>query len=433
MAKTLYQILGIKTTATVDEVRAAYTLLAERVPPLDPVQRMATKEAFGTLVNAQRRAAYDAALEGAALREIAVADAEPVRALNKPLWAGLALLLAAGTWWALRPSKALPAPSAKVAWVQAGTDAAGQASPAALPGRALSAEDLFARTAPSVVRVNALAASGESLAFGSGVVVEGATVVTNCHVARRGPTLKVKHLAEQFDATITTADESHDLCKLSVPGLSAPAVHVGRVANLRVGQKVYAIGSPQGLDLTLSDGMVSSLREGPDGTFVQTTAPISPGSSGGGLFDETGRLVGIVTFQMRAGQNLNFAVPADWIANMANTSPRSPDREATPSIQPPPPLTPQPQPQVQPQADGAPSLLVGRWVCYGPLTGRGMELLLDANGSVGGSGDGKPIRGRYALQNRQLNLDGELFLIEELTTDRMVLSQGQGRRLVCNH
>lgn len=81
-----------------------------------------------------------------------------------------------------------------------------------------------------------------------------------------------------------------------MPGLDAPAAVLGRVANLRVGQKVDAIGSPRGLDLTLSDGLVSSLRETPDGPQIQTSAPISPGSSGGGLFTEDGQLVGIVTY-----------------------------------------------------------------------------------------------------------------------------------------
>jgi S1-C subfamily serine protease len=84
----------------------------------------------------------------------------------------------------------------------------------------------------------------------------------------------------------------------------------------RVGQRVYAIGSPQGLELTLSEGLVSALRQTTNGSIIQTTAPISPGSSGGGLFNANGQLVGIVTFQSRTGQNLNFALPAHWISEM---------------------------------------------------------------------------------------------------------------------
>jgi serine protease Do len=424
MAKTLYQILGVAPTASADDIQAAYSQLAERVPPLDAVQRMAVKEAFGTLHHPQRRAAYDASLHGGGRAQApAAVAAEP--ASRKPLWLGLALLLLAAGGWALRPHKAPAAAAQRVEWVTpqaAAQPVAAGAAASAPAARALSAEQLFARLSPSVVRVNALSEFGESTAFGSGVVVDSATVVTNCHVARQGVKLRVKHQAEQFQATLTTADEAHDLCKLSVPGLAAPAVALGRVANLRVGQKVYAIGSPQGLDLTLSDGMVSSLREGPDGTFVQTTAPISPGSSGGGLFDETGTLVGIVTFQFRAGQNLNFAVPADWIVEMRNTTDSPPERDSAAPAAP-------PMARVDTQA----TLILGRWACFGPLTGRGVELRFDSDGSVGGSFNGKPISGRYVLHNGQLSLMDEQFHIEQLDSTRMVLAQSQGRRLACNH
>lgn len=424
MAKTLYQILGVPQDATPEAIGAAHAKLIERVPPLDAVQRVAVKEALGTLGHPQRRAVYDASLLGGLRRSgagptVEVDDDEPRRGLPKAAWAGLALLLALGAWWALRPAKPKQGLVPQVQWVTPTTAPDAAIAAPATARRPLSAEDLFARTSASVVRVNALSGAGESLAFGSGVVVENATVITNCHVARRGVNLKVKHLVEQFDATVSVADEAHDLCKLSVPGLAAPAVTVGRVADLRVGQKVYAIGSPQGLDLTLSDGMVSSLREGPDGTFVQTTAPISPGSSGGGLFDETGTLVGIVTFQMRAGQNLNFAVPADWIATMSGSS-RAPERDAA--------AAPGPAPTL-PRATNP---VAGRWLCFGPLTGRGLDLVLDNDGGISGTTDGKPFVGRYHVQNRQLNLDGDLFQIEQLDKTRMILAQGQGRRLVCN-
>ncbi len=421
MARTLYDILGVAAGAGTDEIRAAYTKLAERVPPLDATQRLAAREAFGTLVHPQRRAAYDASLH-ATPRHAAVDDTP---ALRKPVVMTLALVLAAGAWWASRPARpkaAAPVPHIESMSPRQDPAAATMAAPAA-PARVLSAEELFALASPSVVRVNALGASGESLAFGSGVVVDAATVVTNCHVARRGAGLSVKHASGQFEASVATADEAHDLCRLSVPGLSAPSVRVGSVSQLRVGQKVFAIGSPQGLDLTLSDGMVSSLREGPEGALVQTTAPISPGSSGGGLFDETGALVGIVTFQVRSGQNLNFALPADWIATLA---PSSGSREALTAAL---PGTSAPPPPAG-HAEGSP--IVGRWTCFGPLTGRGVELQLRADGQVGGVFDGKPLRGRWALQNGRLFLVDGSFAVEELDGSRMVLSQGQGRRLACS-
>jgi len=76
----------------------------------------------------------------------------------------------------------------------------------------------------------------------------------------------------------------------------------------RVGQRVFALGTPEGLGWSISDGIISALRESSGMTLIQTTAPISSGSSGGGLFDEQGRLLGITAFRVVEGQNLNFAV-----------------------------------------------------------------------------------------------------------------------------
>jgi tetratricopeptide (TPR) repeat protein len=79
---------------------------------------------------------------------------------------------------------------------------------------------------------------------------------------------------------------------------------------------VYAIGAPEGLELTFSEGIISSLRDFDGSQYIQTSAAISQGSSGGGLFDTEGRLVGITAFFIAEGQNLNFALPAGWIAEL---------------------------------------------------------------------------------------------------------------------
>ena len=81
--------------------------------------------------------------------------------------------------------------------------------------------------------------------------------------------------------------------------------------NLAVGERVYSIGTPSGLEQTLGEGLISGLREYSGVRLVQTSAPISPGSSGGGLFDASGNLVGVTTFILREAQSLNFAIAAD--------------------------------------------------------------------------------------------------------------------------
>lgn len=188
---------------------------------------------------------------------------------------------------------------------------------ASLPAHALSPEELFTRVSPSVFFVYGADSSERRLTQGSGVVIAPLRVITNCHVVKDAATVFVRKENVIYLSKVEHRDTKRDLCQLHVPNLSAPAVTLGNSRDLKVGQKVYALGNPKGLEVTLSDGLVSALR-GPDGVdpIIQTTAPISPGSSGGGLFDGEGRLVGITTLQRPDGQSLNFALPAEWVAEL---------------------------------------------------------------------------------------------------------------------
>ena len=188
------------------------------------------------------------------------------------------------------------------------------ATPAAL---ALDASQVFEKVAPSVWMVRTFDASSRPLGLGSAVVVGTGRLVTNCHVLAKASSVVVRRKNVTYDAKLEHADPARDLCLLSVDEFPAPAVSVAPRESIKVGQRVFAIGNPRGLDMTLSEGLVSGLRgEWADGSHVlQTTAPISPGSSGGGLFDDNGRLVGITTFTHADSQNLNFALPAEWIAD----------------------------------------------------------------------------------------------------------------------
>ncbi len=175
-------------------------------------------------------------------------------------------------------------------------------------------KQVFAKVSASVVVVLGRGVEGKAVAQGSGVVVAPEQVVTNCHVLGEAVSLEVRSGEHSLPATRSRSETLRDLCLLHVPGLKAPAVVRGQASDLRVGQRVYAVGAPMGLELTLSEGIVSSLRQLGNDVLIQTTAPFSPGSSGGGLFDAEGQLVGITAFQFSEGQNLNFALPAEWIA-----------------------------------------------------------------------------------------------------------------------
>ncbi len=190
--------------------------------------------------------------------------------------------------------------------------------------QALAADQIFEKLSPSVWTVVSFDARSRTQAQGSAVVVAPGRVVTNCHVVDKGAGFAVQRENVSYGATLEWQDPDRDLCQLKVSDFSAPPVELAGSGSLKVGSRVYAIGSPQGYEMTLSDGLISALRRGDDGELVhiQTTTPISPGSSGGGLFDAEGRLVGITTSGARDSQNLNFAVPAMLIAELPARSRR---------------------------------------------------------------------------------------------------------------
>ncbi len=181
----------------------------------------------------------------------------------------------------------------------------------------LQPSELFKLVSPSVFTVETIAKDGSVIAFGSGVALASSKIVTNVHVIDQGDSWRVKQGDKSWAATVKYADREHDLCELEVEGLRVRGIPVRASSTLEVGERVFAIGTPQGLEVTLSDGLVSGIRDFDHNRIIQTTAAISKGSSGGGLFDSSGRLVGITAFLVKEGQNLNFALPAELIASLS--------------------------------------------------------------------------------------------------------------------
>jgi len=180
-----------------------------------------------------------------------------------------------------------------------------------LCAEALSPSEVFERVKDSVVVVRSLDANGKSITQGSGVFLPSGKVGTNCHVVKNGVSFQVGSDKQFVVATVWGSDEEKDICLLDVSGLTGEPAKLGQASHLKVGEAVYAVGAPRGLELTLSDGIVSQLRGGSP-PLIQTTAALSPGSSGGGLFDSEARLVGFTTLKVREGQSLNFAIPIEW-------------------------------------------------------------------------------------------------------------------------
>jgi Flp pilus assembly protein TadD len=182
--------------------------------------------------------------------------------------------------------------------------------------RATSPQELFKHLSPSVFVVESLDAKGNPITLGSGVSIAPDQIVTNRHVVEDGKSWRVRQGESTWAAAIAFLDAEHDLCGLKVAGLKSNPVSLRLSSTLSVGEHVYTLGAPEGLELSLSEGLVSALRKFEGISFIQTTAPISHGSSGGGLFDSQGNLIGITTFTVKDGQNLNFAIPTDLVVGL---------------------------------------------------------------------------------------------------------------------
>jgi hypothetical protein len=195
-----------------------------------------------------------------------------------------------------------------------------------------TATEVYEQASASTVIVKNTDTLAKKKSSGSGVVLSDGQVLTNCHVIKNATVLTVHTLHKEYPATLQYSDWARDLCSLAVAGLDAPNALLGQSTTLKVGAKVYALGTPRGLAFTFSDGIVSGFRDRKNGRHIQTTAAISRGSSGGGLFDEHGALVGLTTFYMANGQNLNFAIPIEWVSELAQRSTPDPALNSAPSV-----------------------------------------------------------------------------------------------------
>lgn len=171
----------------------------------------------------------------------------------------------------------------------------------------------YQKVAASVIRVVAHV-PGVGTSFGSGVVLPGGRVATNCHVIPASPTAAVLDGGSRIEADSMVGDLGADLCVLHTRVLGAPAVKMTSVRSLQVGDEVVAIGFGGGAARSLSTGRVTALFPYRGGHVIRSTAAFRQGASGGGLFDRDGSLVGITTFYRRGGTDFHFfAIPVEWV------------------------------------------------------------------------------------------------------------------------
>lgn len=206
----------------------------------------------------------------------------------------------------------------------------------------LATVSLFKQNTPSVVYITNLSTRQDAFTLdvlevpqgsGSGLVWDSdGHIVTNYHVIRGASDLRVT-LADQstYAATVVGFDQDKDVAVLSidVPKGKLRSIPIGVSADLQVGQKVYAIGNPFGLDHTLTTGVISGLRREissaatgrPIQDVIQTDAAINPGNSGGPLLDSSGNLIGINTAiysPSGASSGVGFSIPVDTVSGIVD-------------------------------------------------------------------------------------------------------------------
>lgn len=177
--------------------------------------------------------------------------------------------------------------------------------------------DLIEKIKPAVVVVET------DRGLGSGFFVKSdGTLVTNHHVVAGATAVNVRlPSGEIFRKVYLLADsEDRDLAILRVEGSNLPTLPLGDSNQVRVGEEVLLLGAPRGLEETVSNGIVSSTRLLESGTrVIQTTAPASPGSSGGPLVNHSGVALGVMSFLVSGGQNLNFAISINYVQGMLDS------------------------------------------------------------------------------------------------------------------
>jgi hypothetical protein len=174
------------------------------------------------------------------------------------------------------------------------------------------AKKIYSSSQDSVFLVYLNDSSGTPSALGSAFLVAPRLLVTNAHVADAGnPVLAVGPV--RIPLKIVRTDEKNDLALLSVDvDLTSSVLPLASVA-VSPGEEIFAIGNPEGLEKTISQGIISGLRKRGDRDLLQITSPISHGSSGGPILNARGEVVGVAVGMLEDGQNLNFAVPVAYV------------------------------------------------------------------------------------------------------------------------
>lgn len=178
--------------------------------------------------------------------------------------------------------------------------------------------DVVNKVFPATVLITAEDKNGQPQSLGSGFLITPNIIATNYHVIENSHSGFVKFVNKDNIYEIEGVvgyDVAYDLALIKV-GINDGTPLQLKSPSVDIGEKVFAIGNPLGLEGTISDGIVSGLREFDKFSVLQISAPISPGNSGGPVVNEKGEVIGVATFTFSEGQNINFAIPVKYLKNL---------------------------------------------------------------------------------------------------------------------
>ncbi len=173
------------------------------------------------------------------------------------------------------------------------------------------AKVIYEEVSPSVYPVYVVSQKNRRLsAVGSSVALSSSTLVTNCHVLQPGSYFMIAEGEKQYPVELLRGDQFRDVCLLTVKGLKLKRAQIRPSQHVSVGEPVYAVGNPKGSLKSITTGIISNKLPVEGGMWLQTDAMINFGSSGGGLFDDNGQLIGITT---ALKGHFGYAIPTEWV------------------------------------------------------------------------------------------------------------------------
>lgn len=321
--KNLYQILGVPRDANNLDIGMAHDRRIQemdRTVHPDPSQAALVQQAWEILSDPKRRAAYDARLVTAAELKAAAEQATPdlevggeeEQEASKPKVPIIAIVVAViagaiGLFFVMRSPEA-PKPPEVVA------EAPAPKPPPPPPPRVRTPAEIVAAVRLAGGPLLSYSMSGAATPLGLALAIDQGAMVTTCHGIPASSTLIVRVGAEQLPADLAITDERLDLCRLRVAGFGKAPLKVS-ADEPKAGDKVVAVTTNAKGELAAAEGTIKALRKVPAGNVLELSMPIPAGSSGAGVFDAYGNLVGIATTPHALGPG-PVALPASWIAQM---------------------------------------------------------------------------------------------------------------------